>query len=458
MDDDYNRVRELAASERGLLVGPAGYGKTTTLARAVGLTDSRQLVLTHTHAGVRVLKRRLAEVGVSERRTTVSTIAAFCRRWTAAFPNLAQVPEDPNYDDLYAGFARLPEVQQIGRLLSESYNGLFVDEYQDCSVLQHQAIVSLSGLMPTRVVGDPLQSIFRFGGGNGAVDFDEHVRAEFPLLGELARPWRWEPHARELGEQLSEVRRRLLQGYDPLTAIDDLEAIRVPGGVPHAVLRSEAGQLQAAQGTVLVLRQHPNQAHRQANGLPGFVSVEELEGKTVRKVAQTLEAAQGPERAAELLQIAGTCATVLKGAFATQLERLADGERAQGRAPDKLAAITALNRVAESQPDDFEPISEAIAALCAYRDARVFRPDVVDVLRAGAERSGGNVGLTQAVDETLRLRAKRGRLMPQWSVSRTRLVKGIEFDHVIVRDLTHLDVNNAYVALTRGSRSLIVID
>lgn len=458
MDDDYDHVRELAASERGLLVGPAGYGKTTTLARAVGLTDGRQLVLTHTHAGVRALKRKLADAGVPERRTTVRTIAAFSRRWTAAFPNLADTSDDSSYDDIYTGFTRLTHVQQIRRLLSGSYDGLFVDEYQDCSVLQHQAIVALSGLMPTRVVGDPLQSIYRFGGGDGAVDFDEDVRTEFPLLGELERPWRWDPHAPELGEQLREVRRRLLRGDDTLTAIDDLEAIRVPGGVPHAVLRYEAGQLQATQGTVLVLRQHANQAHAEANGLPGFVSVEELEGKTVRRAAEALEAARGPERAAELLRVAGRCATVIRGAFASQLERLAAGELARGRAPDKLAAVAALNRVAESQPDDFEPIGEAVAALSAYRDARVFRPDVVDVLRAGAERSGGNVGLTQAVDETLHLRARRGRLMPRCTVSRTRLVKGLEFDHVIVRDLAHLDVNNAYVALTRGSRSLIVID
>lgn len=458
MDDDYDHVRELAASERGLLVGPAGYGKTTTLARAVGLTDGRQLVLTHTHAGVRALKRKLAEAGVSQRRATVSTIAAFCRRWTAAFPELSDVPQDPNYDDLYAGFTRLTHVRQIQGLLSGSYCGLFVDEYQDCSVLQHQAIVALSDLMPTRVVGDPLQSVYRFGGGDGAVDFDEDVRTEFPLLGELEHPWRWDPHARDLGEQLREVRRRLLQGYDPLTAIDDLEAIRVPGGQPHAALRYQAGQLQAAQGTVLVLRQYANQAHAAAKGLPGFVSVEELGGKTVREAAETLEAARGPERAAKLLQIAGRCTTVISGAFGSQWERLAAGELARGLAPDKLAAIAALNRVAQSQPGDFTPIGAALAALSAYRDARVYRPDVVDVLRAGAERSEDHVGLTQAVDETLRVRARRGRLMPRCSVSRTRLVKGLEFDHVVVRDLAHLDVNNAYVALTRGSRSLTVVD
>jgi DNA helicase-2/ATP-dependent DNA helicase PcrA len=42
-------------------------------------------------------------------------------------------------------------------------------------------------------------------------------------------------------------------------------------------------------------------------------------------------------------------------------------------------------------------------------------------------------------------------------VSRTVLVKGLEFDHALVLDADSMDAQNLYVAMTRGSRSLTVL-
>src|SRR3546814_6008714 len=56
----------------------AGAGKTELLARccAVSPDDARRtLLLTHTNAGVEVLRRRIALVGGDPRRTHVATIA-----------------------------------------------------------------------------------------------------------------------------------------------------------------------------------------------------------------------------------------------------------------------------------------------------------------------------------------------------------------------------------------------
>ena len=66
----------LAQKSRAVLVAPAGYGKTQVIALAVGLSQQdRQLVLTHTHAGVRALRDRFRKLNVPNRQYVVNTIA-----------------------------------------------------------------------------------------------------------------------------------------------------------------------------------------------------------------------------------------------------------------------------------------------------------------------------------------------------------------------------------------------
>lgn len=49
-----------------------------------------------------------------------------------------------------------------------------------------------------------------------------------------------------------------------------------------------------------------------------------------------------------------------------------------------------------------------------------------------------------------------GRTVDRRTVSRTLLIKGLEFDHAIVLNADELDAKELYVALTRGSKSLTV--
>jgi hypothetical protein len=87
---------------------------------------------------------------------------------------------------------------------------VFVDEYQDCTASQHGLVLQLADLLPTRVVGDPLQGIFEYGGG--VVDWDADVFPIFDRLDDLEVPWRWRDSNPELGEWLLELRANLLTG------------------------------------------------------------------------------------------------------------------------------------------------------------------------------------------------------------------------------------------------------
>ena len=50
-----------------------------------------------------------------------------------------------------------------------------------------------------------------------------------------------------------------------------------------------------------------------------------------------------------------------------------------------------------------------------------------------------------------------GRAVAPRTVSRTMLVKGLEYDHAVVLDAAQLDAQELYVAATRGRRTLTVL-
>lgn len=67
------------------------------------------------------------------------------------------------------------------------YDHLIVDEYQDCTVGQHQMIMSLSTILHTHILGDPLQGIFDFGREH-IVDFP---RNHLSCLTTIVNHWKY---------------------------------------------------------------------------------------------------------------------------------------------------------------------------------------------------------------------------------------------------------------------------
>ena len=113
----------------------------------------------------------------------------------------------------------------IRRIVRASYDGVYVDEYQDCSVAQHGIVVKLARDLPSRVLGDPLQGIFDFGGQN-PVNWPRDVEANFVCLGVLDVPHRWiQVGADGLGAWLDNIRQCLEQGQ-PINLSADRPAAR----------------------------------------------------------------------------------------------------------------------------------------------------------------------------------------------------------------------------------------
>jgi DNA helicase-2/ATP-dependent DNA helicase PcrA len=207
-------IASLAASvTRGSIVAATGCGKTEQIARSVHLTEGRRLLLTHTHAGVDVLRVRLKRHQVPSEKFHIDTIAGWCLRYSASFPKrsglICHNPKDKEWNAVYEAAVKLIKSGAARGVLTSTYSGVLVDEYQDCTGLQHQVIKAIADYLPVCVFGDPLQAIFDFKGQN-PVDWNADVFPIFGKKGEMNTPWRWAENS-ELGHWLANTRLTLEQ-------------------------------------------------------------------------------------------------------------------------------------------------------------------------------------------------------------------------------------------------------
>jgi superfamily I DNA/RNA helicase len=198
--DNYSKLCQgFVTNPKSMIIAPAGHGKTHTIAECMEFTKGNQLILTHTHAGVASLKFKISKLN-STCSCTIETISSFAQKYVNAFYQ----DDMPDQDDKeYFPFIikegiKLFGLSPIAKILKANYCGLFVDEYQDCTVLQHDLIMTLSKALPTHILGDPLQGIFGFN-DEPLIDMGQHLKS-FDKTGELTEPWRWKDSNQELGE------------------------------------------------------------------------------------------------------------------------------------------------------------------------------------------------------------------------------------------------------------------
>lgn len=211
---DYN---SFISERKSLLVAPAGYGKTYTLAECVKYTPDEdvQLILTHTHAGIASLKEKIKQQKIPSSKYHLETITGFAQKYVNAFYCGADSPAQENskvyYPFIVTQAIELFKRNSVLRVISNTYGGLFVDEYQDCTKNQHLMVKELSKILPTHILGDSLQGIMDFG-KEQLVDLNEDLK-NFVRFPDLETPHRWfqEGNNNELGNALKEIREELLK-------------------------------------------------------------------------------------------------------------------------------------------------------------------------------------------------------------------------------------------------------
>jgi len=452
-----NAAYELAEGRRVYLAAPAGHGKTHAIAEAVRLAapaHGRQLVLTHTHAGVHALEEKLTKLRVPRNRWRVATISGWAHKYAAAFRRVSGFPEEQprgeGWDAVYPAAQACLRVPAIRDVLLATYGGVFVDEYQDCTTTQHELVMQVAELLPCRVLGDPLQGIFEFAGPT--VDLDKDL-GSFSRLDPLATPYRWiNAGHQDLADWLRQAREDLAAGR-PVTLASPV--VHVPTG--HTELADHCRSLLGSEGNTVVAHRFPGQAHHFAKGLGGrFRSMEEMDCSDLLDFAASLDAADPPGQAVALIDHA----LRMTSNTGSVLGSLRDGIEGGNFRPSRYRANRDLAESLQAVLEAGGPaaLSRSLSEVRALGGATLFRQELFhETLRALKAMATGKYETFHAAAVEIRERTRhRGRVPDRFTSSRILLIKGLEYRNAVVAKADELGPKELYVALTRGSHTLAV--
>lgn len=454
---------------KGYVLAPAGYGKTHLIALAVKASIGRQLILTHTFAGVNSIKAKMTNLGVRSSQYQVDTIASWALRLCLAYPKTSgwkiENPTSKQWNKLYECCSGLLAKGFIRQAVSSGYVGVYVDEYQDCSDLQHALVCTLADFLPSRILGDPMQAIFDFDEGK-PVDWDVSVYPKFDCLGKLETPWRWvKAKNPALGAWLKEARRKIELGQQiDLLGERPPSVVRIhtaPEYLETKQYSSLCGLLNHTESVIALHggdQQSKNKTHRLARTMAGrFSSIEEVEGKDLHSFLKKLGAAKTVQLGFLLaIEFAKKCFTGVAEALTAGTKR---GEVANLRKGTKYplvlqAANDYLNNPTSTHLKAFFLTLKSNPETSAYRRDLLYR--FLCVLNMHVDSEGET--LVEAGVRYQREMRHTGRpISHQKLIGTTLLVKGLEYDHAVILNADALDAKDLYVAMTRGSKSLTII-
>ena len=467
MDDELRTTaRTIRASMPCSIELPAGAGKTqivAALATVATELGERPLVLTHTNAGVDVLRRRLRSFGVAGSAVRVDTIASWSFDLVRHYPLLSGItmPEEPDWTrskEYYAGAAAAVRAAAIRRVLRASYALIIVDEYQDCVIEQHELITAIADSLPVCVFGDPLQNIFSFG-DNVTVSWGDDVISRWPAVSLPVTPWRWVGHNEKLGQWLIDIRPMLASGQ-PIDLVAAPLTYRSTLGAPRAGV-SACYELASAAGSVVAVRRFDYECAAVAAQTKGaFGMMEELEGKFMAKFARIVDGGDPKQIAVATRDFAKDC---ISGIATRPLDNTVKVKLAKGQSVTELKRPGAEPQLALlsgllSDPSPTQ-VAQTLMAIGQLDGGRLYRReawrDMIKALTIAGASNG--VTVTQALSR-VRDRARRiGRPPEGRVISRSLLIKGLEYDHALVLDAERLSATELYVALSRGRKTLTVL-
>lgn len=436
------------------IVAPAGHGKTEIIANLAALSQ-RALILTHTHAGVHAIRARLKRLGVSSHRVSVDTIAGWSMRYAHAFPRAAHppvgIPQGAEWDQLYRGVRNSLNVSAVCDVVASSYDRILIDEYQDCNGLQHDLAVTLSTIIPTLIFGDPMQGIFEFAGAT--LRWNGGIHEQFPLAATLETPHRWTDKNPELGVWIAESREKLLLG-EPI----DLHDPRISFRESHDAF--DMGTLfdgiDSKEGSFAAIHCRKGLCYRLARAASGgYQAIEEIAAARLQQFAEEWDAAKNGQQRQKAVR------SLLDDCF--HKKKLAEGQQPDSETEDVSNAIrNVLPSLDEG--NGAAAAGEIMRLSRRLPHWKLFRGELWrDAEKSATELATGRADCMLTAIANIRQRTnKTGRKMPMRTVSTPLLLKGLEFDHVVIPDASHFARESRaqaklfYVAISRATRSLTI--
>lgn len=431
----------------GVVVAPAGYGKTHRVSQIIS-SGLRVLVLTHTNVAVNNARRRQPV----PHDVKLETIDAFARRMCQSFPTLSGVPaETTDWKVIELGAAAVLASPAVAAALTASYDQVVVDEYQDCSSSQVTLVHALAALIPTLVLGDPLQSLFDLLEPTRALSWEEKTTV-WDEREELGYPWRWHDQP-ERGAWIAEARSALLSGR-PIELRDRDTRVHQTAEEYGSFL----SPLMRGSGSWAVIAgdaRNPNlpsslaKAHR-------WINMTVLEVGQPPEVADFVAAWESGSEAAAVLRLIKRCmsGTSKISGFSSCFKNAEAGKRT--RSPSAVATLT-------NQLTDQASAGAAlalIALLMKYPDTYLYRPQLLSritrVLRLVETDQLSCLEALAREERTARYVSSDADSGPV--VGSVLRVKGLEFDHVVIIQPERLESpEEIYVALTRAKQTCTIV-
>lgn len=455
---------------RACLIAPAGYGKTHFIVDCMREAPQKQLILTHTHAGVASLREKLSAGAIPPSKYTLCTISSLAKDFFLAYADTQdrEIQEDsPDFfDHAVRGATRIVSSKNIQTVLRISFAGIFVDEYQDCNIEQHEFITALSKDLPLRVLGDPMQGIFAFKDRPRLVSFEQDL-SRFDRF-ELNSPRRWSRDNPRLGEEIKFIRSLLESGHCGTIDYARLSEIRHQSGdvacLPKAIYAEVNLYPNTDSCLVLPSSSIPLARIGLAKQLKnGFRLLEAIDEKVFYKAAQLVDAFIASGSMSVFRELCGLL--FLKSPLDNWFN--SKGLKRKRNPRDREAA---------------KPVDQALGTFFASRSSHsvlallsnvenlpkmtCYRFEIKDSLLRAIEESGRTGA---SVYESMKMTRNRIRLVGRKnyrrSIGSTLLTKGQEFDHVIIVN-QHPRFNltkdeerkHFYVAISRACKSVLVFD
>jgi DNA helicase-2/ATP-dependent DNA helicase PcrA len=317
-------------------------------------------------------------------------------------------------------------------------------------------IAAVARVLPCRIVGDPLQAIYRKLHADDIVPWRQ-VQALFPVADALHHPHRWQKTNPALGAWLMDVRTRLERGIpvDFGNAFGTLKWIR---WVNPETQKGACYKAFDQDGVVAICDWPPRCVAIAEDTRNHFTVLESVECQDLMIAAEKIEGSTGVSRVAQVVEFARNCMTGMTP-VAAMSDRLSHGKPYRPTSPDKARLWAAMQHVSASP--DVNLVLPLLLAVESITDKHFYRrrepwqamKQALRMYEGGAGKSLRDTAW--AVRDQARKRGRR--IVAKRTVATPLLIKGLEFNHALLLDAAQMKTaEELYVALTRGSSTLTV--
>lgn len=459
-------IERVLSKHNAAIIAPAGHGKTEMIVDLVAHSSGKQLLLTHTNAGVDALQKRLKKKQVPSDKYAIYTIAGFCMKWCDAYPRTAELKDIPMSDKgfypmYYQGAAKLFSYEWARVALKNTYLSIIVDEYQDCMLNQHAIFLKINEFMPVYVMGDPLQAIFGWAG-----ELVSWNSLEFEIVPVDTYPWRWYETNQELGQFLSDIRKDLFPALSgslvSIPTVDYGNSIKIvpPNGKTHPGFLKK---LQEYDSVLYITKWSREQVIvcQSTGGL--FQNDEPQSLNELYAIAEIVDNQDGYSMGKAICSLFNMCATHVNEELGTYWKHVQDGNIDFTRIKKHQDFGELLSNVVKAHRKE-----DVLRIMTWFRNNslfRIYRKELfLEVMRAINYSIVHGCAVIEAAHIIRMMPGQQKRYSEFKNLSsRTVLSKGLEYDCVVI-DLTQAHrkgseflATDYYVALSRAMKKVYLI-